>query len=466
MKMSSNMHTEKSPLRERRDALKLMGFGSASFMMGSHTRLEAETKLSVPASHKHAKIVIAGGGTAGMIAAARLRRSTPNAEITLIAPNTTHLYQSGQVYVAAGLYTEYDNKRQTADLLPENVTWLKEKVIHFDPDNDQLTTDKSGKIAYDYLIVALGCEYDFSQIAGLKASDIGKHGITSVYLNDLEKGESKGAIVTKMWFNQIKREAVSSELKVLFTEPDTAIKGENTSFDILFLCNDMLKGNGVEKGVDLHTKVQFTFYKSEKTLFRIPLTDKVLKKEISRSKNMEVHYGHTLKKVDVKQKKATFRTKNGTVEQSYDFLHITPPMQAPKVLRDSPLAFQEGALKGWMQVDEQTLQHPKYHNVFGMGDVVGLNTGKSGGAAREQGIVLQDNIAAHLENKKLPMQYNGYSVAPVKTAYGKILLAEYNKNGLAPTLPFSLDKPQWIWWAIDLHLMRRAYFELIMRGMM
>ena len=466
MKMSFNMPTEKSPLIERRDALKLMGLGSASFMLGAQSRLEAETKLSVPASHKHAKIVIAGAGTAGMIAAARLRRSTPNTEITLIAPNATHLYQSGQVYVAAGLYTEYDNKRQTADLLPENVTWLKEKVIHFDPDNDQLTTEKSGKIVYDYLIVALGCEYDFSQIAGLKASDIGKYGISSVYLNDLEKGESKGAIVTKMWFNEIKIKASSSEPRVFFTEPDTAIKGENTSLDMLFLCNDMLKGNGIKKGSDLHTKVHFTFCKSDSTLFRIPLTDKVLKKEISKSKNMEVHYGQTLKEVDVKQKKATFRTKNGTVEESYDFLHITPPMQAPKVLRDSPLAFQEGAFKGWMQVDEQTLQHPRYQNVFGMGDVLGLNIGKSGGAAREQGIILQDNIAAHLENKKLPMQYNGYSVAPIKTAYGKILLSEYNKNGLAPTLPFSLEKPQWIWWAIDVHLMRRAYFELIMRGMM
>ena len=205
MKMLFNIDTEKNTVFQRRDALKLMGLGSASFMLGTQTGLQAETKLSVPASHKHAKIVIAGGGTAGMIAAARLRRSTPNAEITLIAPNTTHLYQSGQVYVAAGLYTEYDNKRQTADLLPENVTWLKEKVIDFDPDNDQLTTEKSGKISYDYLIIALGCEYDFSQIAGLKVSDIGKNGITSVYLNDLEKGESKGAIVTKMWFNAIKR---------------------------------------------------------------------------------------------------------------------------------------------------------------------------------------------------------------------------------------------------------------------
>jgi len=69
--MSSNMQTKETPLIQRRDALKLMGLGSASLMMGSHTRLEAETKLSVPASHKHAKIVIAGGGTAGMIAAAR-----------------------------------------------------------------------------------------------------------------------------------------------------------------------------------------------------------------------------------------------------------------------------------------------------------------------------------------------------------------------------------------------------------
>jgi len=464
--MSSNTLTGTNPLLERRDALKFMGLGSAAIMMGGQSRLEAETKLSVPASHKHAKIVIAGGGTGGMIAAARLRRSAPNTEIILIAPNTTHLYQSGQVYAAAGIYTEYDNKRQTADLLPDGVTWLKEKVTQFDPEKSELTSSKSGKMGYDYLIVALGCEYDFSAIKGLSVSDIGKNGITSVYLNDQEKGESKGAIVSKMWFNQIREKAASTELKVLFAESDTAIKGENAPLDMLFLCQDMLKGNGPKKGSDRHAKVRFTLCKNSDTLFRVPETDKVLENTLKKAVMIDTHYKHTLKAVDVTAKKAKFETPDGQIEKSYDFLHVTPPMQAPKILSDSPLAFGEGPYKGWMQVDEKTLQHPKYPNVFGIGDILGLNTGKSGAAAREQGIVLQDNIAAHLEKQKLPMHYNGYSVAPIKTAYGEILLAEYTNKGLAPTLPFSLKKPQWIWWAIDVHVMRRAYFELMMRGMM
>ena len=465
MKMSSNknqfIHDPK-----RRDAFKLMGLGTASLLAGSVTSTEAGTKLSIAASHKDATILIVGAGTGGMIAAARLRRSAPNAKITIIAPNTEHLYQSGQVYVAAGLYTEYDNKCQTSDLVPDGVTWLKEKITALDPDHHQITAEKSGKMNYDYLIVALGCEYDYSQIEGLKKGDIGKHGISSVYLNDLEEGSSTGAIVSKMWMMDIEREAAKKELKVLLTEPNTPIKGENVSLDMLFLTDDMLKGNGIKKGEDLHSKVTFTLAKSNDKLFRIPAINKVLNKKIKHAKNIKTAFGHTLKAVDTEKKTALFDTVEGDIELAYDYLHITPAMKPSKVLSDSPLSIQDGLMKGWMEIDEKTLNHPKYKNVFGIGDILGLDIGKSGGAAREQGIVIQDNLAAQMEEKKLPMQYSGYSIAPIKTAYGKILLVEYNKNGLAPTFPLDLTKPRWIWWAIDVHLMRRAYFELIMRGMM
>jgi len=452
---------------DRRDALKVMGLGSAALLTGVQAKASTETRLSVPSSKKEARIVIAGGGTGGMLAAARLRRSAPNAEITLIAPNAIHLYQSGQVYVAAGLYSEYDNKRQTQELLPDKVNWLQDKVAAFIPDSNKVQTEKNGDIPYDYLIVALGCEYDYSSIEGLTSSDIGKNGITSVYLNDLNEGSSRGAVLSRMWLKSIRRHAEKSDVKILFADPSTPVKGEGASLDMLFLANDMLRGNGLDKkGEDLQQKVSLILTKAGKQLFPSPEIERALKKELKAAGNVTVHYDYVLKQIDREKKLAIYSHGADVVEIPYDYLHITPAMQSPKALLDSGLTVQRGEYKGWLEIDKKTLQNPRYPNVFGIGDVAGLPSGKSGGAIREQAIVLQDNIAAILEEKKLPMYYNGYSVSPIKTRYGRVMLAEYTPKGLLPTFPFDPTRPRWIWWEMDLHLMRRAYFDLMMRGMM
>jgi len=452
---------------ERRNALKLIGLSSAVLLAGGSTSASAKTKLSTFASKKEAKIVIVGGGTAGMTIAARLRRSAPNAKITLIAPNEMHLYQSGQVYVAAGLHSEFDNKRPTSELLPDNVTWLKDTVTAFDPEKNQVHTAKHNAISYDYLIVALGCEYDYSAVEGLDVSDIGKHGITSVHLNDLSEGTSKGAIVSRMWMKAIRRKAHRSEVKVLFADPQTPVKGEGVSLSMLLLTNDMLKGNGLKiKGKDLHHKVKFTLTKANKQLFPSDKIDRALKITVKEADNISVSYGYVLKSIDKERKVAVYTNANREVELPYDYLHITPAMKAPKVVRDSGLSVKDGPNKGWLEVDEKTLRHPKYRNVFGLGDVVGLSSGKSGGAVREQAIVLQDNIAAIMEGKVEPMTYEGYSVSPIRTRYGRVMLAEYTPKGLAPMFPLDPTNARWIWWEMDLLLMRRAYFDLMMRGMM
>jgi len=451
----------------RRDALRHLGLGSAVLLAGGGTSASAKVKLSTFASRKKAAIVIVGGGTAGITAAARLRRSAPNAEITLIAPNEIHLYQSGQVYAAAGLYSEFDNKRPTSELLPDRVSWIRDKVTAFNPERNLVYTAQHSEISYDYLVVAPGCEYDYGAVEGLDIPDIGKYGIASVYLNDLDEGTSEGAIVSRMWLRAIRHKAERSEVNILFADSQTPVKGEGASLSMLFLANDMRKNKSLKgKNGELPPNVNFMLTKTGRQLFPSEKIDNALKKVLKETDNVKVSYGYVLKGIDKEKKVAIYDKEGKRVEVSYDYLHITPAMQAPKIIRDSRLSVKKGYYKGWFEAEADTLCHPKYRNVFGIGDVLGLPSGKSGGAIREQAIVLQDNIAAVLEGKEPPMRYEGYSVSPIKTRYGRIMLAEYTPEGLAPTFPFDPTKSRWIWWEMDLHLMRSAYFSLMMRGMM
>lgn len=48
----------------------------------------------------------------------------------------------------------------------------------------------------------------------------------------------------------------------------------------------------------------------------------------------------------------------------YSFLHVTPPMSTPDVLKASPLV----DAAGYVSVEKETLQHTVYPNVFAIGD--------------------------------------------------------------------------------------------------
>ncbi len=446
----------------RREALKIMSVASGMLLSAHSVFADENNLLSRPASHKKARIVIAGGGTAGIIAAARARRSAPNAQIVLISPNELHLYQSGQLFVAAGLEKEQKYLRKSVDLLPENVTWLKEKVISFDPKHNTLKTEKSGEVFYDILIVALGGEYDYSAIEGLSADMIGKKEIASVYLNDTIKGTARGAKSTNAVFDKMLHSAkfAKKPLRVLFTEPNTPVKGAGTSLSLLFLYNSFLKKIFANKNV------HFTFVTADTKLLSLKSFDEVLRKEVNKHKNIDIVYEHDIIAIDSDKKRAYFKNRDEKKEFEYDYIHIVPPLKAVKAIRESSLAILKGSQKGWMEVDEKTLRHKIYENVFGIGDIVGLGDKKSGAAAQHQGIILQDNIAAALEGDKLKYSYDGYTASPIVTSYGKVLLAEYNEKKPLATFILNPYESRRIWWYLQRYFMPWAYFNLLMRGMM
>ena len=67
------------------------------------------------------------------------------------------------------------------------------------------------------------------------------------------------------------------------------------------------------------------------------------------------------------------------------------------VVEISPLA----NAAGWVDVDKYTRQHPKYPNVFPIGDCSGLPTSKTGAAVRKQAPVLVKNLISAIRGEPL-----------------------------------------------------------------
>ncbi|MDQ7067311.1 MAG: FAD-dependent oxidoreductase [Sulfurimonas sp.] len=277
----------------RRDAIKLMGISpvAAAVLASTSTSSIAEASADVVG-----KIVIVGGGAGAIMALSRLSRAISNPDITIIAPNEVHLYQPGQVFVGSG-------EMQLDDLILDNnnyinqdeVTWIKDEVKTFDAKNNLVITRAGESVKYDILVVAAGIQYHYEKIKGLTKEDIGKNGITSVYLSDLEKGTAKGATATWDWFNELKTAAKTKKPKVLYTQPNTPIKCGGAPQKMLYLSADYLKLEGLS--------ADYEFVTSQAKLFSLPAVDKELHSVQAQYDNITNKFQHHLKAIDVKAKK-------------------------------------------------------------------------------------------------------------------------------------------------------------------
>jgi len=71
---------------------------------------------------------------------------------------------------------------------------------------------------------------------------------------------------------------------------------------------------------------------------------------------------------------------------------------------------------------------------------------------------------ATMKGKTPSAVFDGYTVCPLKTRYGSIIMAEFNYKGPSPTTPLAFEEPRWIWWAFDLYILKLMYQHLMLTG--
>lgn len=397
-------------------------------------------------SVKH-QIVIIGGGNAGISVAAQLLRKESQLDIAIIDPSEKHYYQPAWTMVGGGFYDINDTVKDEAAVMPEGVHWIKEAVISFQPEQNQITLNSGIQVKYDYLVVAPGIQLNWNEIKGLE-ENLGKNGVCSNY-------SFKTAPYT---FECLKG---SKSGRAIFTSPHTPVKCGGAPQKIMYIAADYFKRN------NLADKVQVEFWSGGTKLFGVKKFEDALKKVIAKF-HIKENYYNKLVEIDGANKRAKFvgfGEQNKEVETwiDYEMLHVTPPQSAPDFVKNSPLA----NLAGWVDVDKHSLQHLKFANIFSLGDASSLPTGKTGAAIRKQAPVLVQNLMSLLKGTPMNASYNGYSSCPLITGRGKLILAEFDyDNNPQETFPFDQAKERWSMFILKRYILPYLYWTKILKGKM
>ena len=389
-------------------------------------------------------VLIIGGGTAGITVAAQLLQQEAAPKVTIVDPSKTHDYQPIWTLVGGGVFPREVSRRAMSEVMPRGVNWIRDRVTGFKPEKNEIQTEGGKTLGYNELIVAAGIQLDWDAVKGLPDA-INKGGVCSNYGYD------------KVPYTWETIQAFQGG-NAIFTFPATPIKCAGAPQKIMYLAEEMFRRRGIREQANV------IYASATAGIFGIPKYAQALNK-IVEERNIQTQFSKNLVEVRPETREAVFRDVNGSEELvlKYDMMHVTPPQGAPSFIKESPLANAEG----WVDVDKHTLQHPKFRNVFSLGDCSSLPCSKTGAAVRKQAPALVENMIAFRAEKPLTGHYDGYASCPLVTGYGKVILAEFGYDGvIMETFPFDQAQERYSMYALKAYGLPNLYWHGMLQGRM
>lgn len=435
------------PLQDILSATKSAGYDMTGIVRRLANGGRVPTNSQADASHE---VVIIGGGAAGIATASSLLARKPDLDIAIIDPADTHYYQPGWTMVGAGIFDAAVTVNTMASVIPRGVRWIKSAVTAFEPKDDAVILEGCRIVKYKRLVVCPGIKLDWHRIEGL-VETLGRNGVTSNYRYDL---------APYTW--QLVRNFKAG--RAVFTQPPMPIKCAGAPQKALYLSADHWLRNNHLNDIDVG------FYNAGGVLFGVADYVPALMKYVERY-NAALNFHHTLVAIDGAAKKAWFEkatpgTAKERVEVEFGMIHVVPPQTAPDFIRVSPLADQSG----WIDVDQGSLRHKTFSNIYALGDACSAPNAKTAAAARKQAPVVAENIVIDMGLRKLPGSavYDGYGSCPLTVERGKIVLAEFGYGGkLLPSFPNVLldgRKPSRAAWWLKERILPPIYWHAMLKG--
>lgn len=336
---------------------------------------------------KKNKIVIIGGGYAGLQALQKLAKEQRN-EIVLIDKNAYHFMQTDVYELIAN---EHDFAQVSVDLFTycsgfeNNVSFLKQVVKNVDFLNKKVITNHQ-RIAYDYLVIAVGARTRFfSNIIGLQEY---AHGIKALHRAMYFKQKFEMSL-----FQKINNEGVScTPLSIVIA--GAGLSGVEIAAQMASFAKDFYKNNSF-----LCRKLNIVLINAGEYILQG--TDQKL---VNTSEKHLEKLGVTIKnKTKVKSLTSSSVTLTNGEVLDMDFMIFTGGIEPNGLIFNLDLSKNEA---GFLQ-SNQYLQSVDHEDVFVIGDCTTIydennnRLAPTADIAEQMGVLAAKNIMRKIKRKKL-----------------------------------------------------------------
>jgi sulfide:quinone oxidoreductase len=347
------------------------------------------------------QLLILGGGTAGTMAANKLRKALPKSDwsITVVDADDAHHYQPGYLFMPFGTYQPEQVTKSRRKYLSKDVTLLYGEIDVVKADENEVVLTDGRLLPYDMLVIASGVQPRPDQTPGMDDAPAWRNTVHEFYSYE---GSVALAEKLKTW--------PGGKLVVHIT--DMPIKCPVAPLEFAFLADDFFTKKGMRDKVDI------TYVTPLDGAFTKPIAAKAFGNTLE-EKGIAVVSDFMVESVDGESGKLVHFDES---EVPFDLLVTVPLNMGADFVARSGL----GNDLNLVPVDKHTQLSTKYDNIFALGDANDIPTSKAGSVAHFEVDLFVENFLDHIAGKPMKNQFDGHANCFIETGGGKAMLIDFN----------------------------------------
>ena len=337
-------------------------------------------------------VLILGAGFGGLELATRLSETLADAvRVTLLDRNDAFVFGYSKLEVMMGRQSADEIRLPYHSIDLDGVEFRRETVLRIDPAARRVATD-AGSYDADFLVVAMGADYDFDATPGLEAGGFEFYSVAGAERLRDALGEFDGG-------------------RVLVSVLGHPFKCPPAPFEGAFLLHEYFTRRGIRDSVQMTSA--FPMQRP------VPVTGEVAQmfRDALAARDIEELPQHLVTSIDPATRTAHLAS-GGTLP--YDLFVGIPKHVAPEPLAASGLVAGD-----WVPVDQTNLR-TRFPQVYAIGDVcTGPRTvPKAGIFAEAAARVVAADIAASIAGGESPERYRGSGICYAEFGDGLVSRVE------------------------------------------